>query len=136
MVTSSKPKLPTNWPTPGTTVSIPFFLFVTHSGIVSDRWHGGKPTVISNSARAGGVTEESWDMFSDGLTPSVVDAPTNLNAIEIVRRARTKIGTSYQLLNWNCDSLVTFARGEKPYSVQLAGLIALSVLGFIISTQR
>jgi len=44
-----------SWSQPGMAVSIPTFLIYRHKGIVSDHWHNGKPMIISNSARAGGV---------------------------------------------------------------------------------
>ena len=47
-----------NWPEPGMVVSVPIFLIYRHTGIVSDLQHGGKPMVISTSARSGGA--QSW----------------------------------------------------------------------------
>lgn len=43
------------WPSPGNVVSVPAYIIFRHKGIVSDRWYGGKPMVISNSARAGAM---------------------------------------------------------------------------------
>jgi hypothetical protein len=67
-------------PAPGSIVSVPAYILFRHKGIVSDRWHGGKPMVISNSARAGGVAEEPWDVFTSGQTWKEEGHPGSLSA--------------------------------------------------------
>lgn len=117
------------FPEAGVVVSVPFFLFFSHKGIVSDRWHGGKPMVISNSARSGGVREESWDIFSGGQPVTVVGYPGDLPNHEVVHRARLRIGTQYRLFDWNCEHYVTQVHGLRPQSLQVAVTVALAALG-------
>src|SRR6185437_842991 len=91
---------------PGTVVSVPFLGIFRHRGIVSDRCHDGKPMVISNAASAGGVTEEPWDTFAAGGEVAVEGYPSALPPCAVVQRARGRIGSSYQLFNWNCEHLI------------------------------
>lgn len=125
-----------NWPEPGTVVSVPIFLLYRHTGIVSDRWHGGKPMVISTSARAGGVREESWDTFAQGRVVSVEGYPGNLPRWEVVRRARLLIGTRYDLLSKNCEQFVTFVHGLKPQSAQLAFTVLIALCAGVLAAVR
>jgi hypothetical protein len=116
-----------NWPQPGTVVSIPILLFYRHTGIVSDRWHGGKPMVVSTSVRSGGVREESWDTFAQGRVVTVDGYPGGLPSWEVVRRARSLIGAQYDLLARNCEHFVTFVHGLKPQSAQLALTVVVAL---------
>jgi len=118
---------------PGTIVSVPVIWPVTHKGIVSDRFLNGKPLVISNSARNGRVAEESWDTFSQGKAVSVDGYPSQLSSHLVVSRARSRIGTKYDLFNQNCEHLVTEAHGMSPRSAQLAAFITLGVIGLTIA---
>lgn len=126
--------MPNSQPEPGTVVWIPVFLIYRHSGIVSDRWWGGKPMVISSSGRRGGVFEEPWDEFRQG-SPVYLEGnghPGTLPSHEILRRARSVIGTSYDLLTWNCDDLVTYAHGIKSQATQLGATFAIAVIGCVL----
>lgn len=76
------------WPNPGSVVSVPAYVFFRHKGIVSDRSSGGKPMVISNSARAGGVREESWETFTSGQEWVNEGNVGGLCPSEVLRRAR------------------------------------------------
>jgi hypothetical protein len=123
------------WPQPGSIVSTPMLLLFRHTGIVSDQFSQGKPTVISNSARAGGVYEETWDDFAQGKKVYVEGRPSIGSGQEIVRRARTYIGTRYVLLKWNCEHFVACAIGKKVESKQLdAVVVALLACGVIWAT--
>jgi len=117
---------------PGTVVSVWVFPFYRHKGIVSDRFIEGLPMVISNSARAGGVTEEPWDVFAAGQSVSLEGFPGNLPPYLVVHRARSLVGKSYELFTWNCDHLALYAHGQKPESPQLVGTVAALVLGGIM----
>lgn len=115
------------WPVPGSVVYIFTHLFFRHKGIVSDRWHNGKPMVISNSARRGATYEESWDDFAQGRAVYKEENPSRLPAGHVLANARACIQRKpYDLLGWNCESMVTYAFGLKPSSSQLA---AVSILG-------
>ena len=117
-----------SWPQPGMVVSVPIFLFYRHKGIVSDRWHGGKPMVISTSFRSGGVREEPWDVFAQGLVVTVDGYLGDLPSWKVVRRARSLIGAKYDVLARNCEHLVTYVHGLKPQSSQVALTFAIVTL--------
>jgi hypothetical protein len=116
------------WPETGTLVSIPIALFYRHKGIVSDRWYGGKPMIISNSARSGGAHEESWDVFAEGGAVKVDGYPGGLPNFEVLSRAKSLINSKYDLLRWNCEHFVAYAHGLKPTSPQVAVTVAIATL--------
>lgn len=115
---------------PGDTIGVRVG-FVTHVGIVSDRYSDGAPMVISNSHRAGGVTEEPMSVFQGRYPLVSVAQPKTLPAGHILSLARQKLGTRWNLLSWNCEHFVHWAHGLEPKSPQLshavafAGLVAL-----------
>ena len=113
---------------PGTVVTVWVFPFFRHKGIVSDRFCGGKPMVLSNSARTEGVAEESWDVFAAGQQVLVEGYPGSLSPAAVVYRARALVGTKYHLLNWNCEHLVSYAHGMAPRSPQVAIVIAAALI--------
>ena len=121
---------------PGTVVSVSFLGVFRHKGIVSDRCYAGKPTVISNSPTAGGVTEEPWDIFAAGNEVTVEGYPSELPSCTVVQRTRAQIGSPYQLFNWNCEHLVSYAHGQSPASPQVHTIVALSMLFGIIGILR
>lgn len=117
-----------SWPQPGTVVSIPTFLIYRHKGIVSDRWRNGKPMIISNSARAGGVQEEPWDVFAEDHIINVDGYPSGSPNYEVVNRAHSLIGTQYDLFNWNCEHFVASVHKLKKQSYQVTITVAIAVL--------
>lgn len=117
-----------SWPQAGTVVSIPIFLFYRHKGIVSDQWRNGKPMIISNSARSGGVCEEPWDIFAEGNIVMVDGYPGGLSKYEVLNHARSLIGTQYLLFGWNCEHFVTYVHGLKPQSSQVTITVAIATL--------
>ena len=117
---------------PGTVVSVWVFPFFRHKGIVSDRWDGDKPMVIANSARAGGVAEESWDIFAAGQTVVIEGYPSNLPSYVVLQRARSLIAKKYNLFAWNCEHLTAHAHGMKHESPQIAVTLIAVALGTII----
>lgn len=123
------------WPAPGNVVYINTHVFFRHKGIVSDRWHNGKPMVISNSARRGGTYEESWDDFAQGRTVYKEGNPSQLPAWHVLANARACIQRKpYDLLGWNCESMVTYAFGLRPASPQLATVAVLGICAAFIFT--
>jgi hypothetical protein len=122
-----------SYPPPGNVVWIVTHLLWRHKGIVSDRWHNGKPMVISASARAGAVCEESWDVFSDGKQVFDGGYPSQLPQWDVLHRARMLIGRRYQLIEFNCDHFVALAHGdEEPRSPQLAGTMTIALLAVLV----
>jgi len=120
------------WPAPGTIVSVPAYVFLRHKGIVSDRWCGGKPMVISNSARAGGVAEELWDVFTSGQPWKEEGHTGKLTAWEVLSRARCAIHRPYNAFTWNCESFVAYCHGLPPTSPQLASALIVALVGVVI----
>ena len=133
VITQSRAPL---WPLPGSDVSVPIILGYRHRGIVSDRFYDGKPMVISNSARAGGVHEEPWDEFSQGKLVNVEEMQSGTSHWKTIRRARSRIGTPYDLLTWNCEHLVGFAKGLSPSSPQVSVTVALVSLGLVLAARK
>jgi hypothetical protein len=80
-------------PPAGTVVSVPIIFGYRHKGVVSDRRRSGKPTVVSGSAKRGAVCEELWDDFAGGKPVRDDGHPSTLPPHEVLRRARTLIGT-------------------------------------------
>jgi hypothetical protein len=124
------------WPAPGTVVSVPAYVIFRHKGIVSDRWHHGKPMVISNSARAGGIAEESWDDFTSGQPSTSEGYPGKLPLREVMQRARSANRPTYDLFNWNCESFVAFCHGLPPNSPQLSAVALVTLLGIAVAAAR
>lgn len=120
----------------GTVVSVPFLGVFRHKGIVSDRFCNGEPMVISNSPTAGGVTEEPWEAFAAGNQVTVEAYPSNLPPHIVIQRARARIGSRYQLFNWNCEHLVTYAHGLQPATPQVTAVLILAILFGLIRTAR
>lgn len=120
------------WPAPGTIVSVPAYIWFRHKGIVSDRWYGSKPMVISNSARAGGVAEEPWDAFTSGQAWKEEGHPGNLTAWEVLYRARSAAGRPYNAFTWNCEDFVAYCHGLPPTSPQLAVVLLAAAIGAAI----
>lgn len=108
------------YPATGTVVSVPAYFIFRHKGIVSDRWDDGAPLVISNSFRRGGVVEELWHEFTQGQQFQIDDYPNILSPIEVVARARSKIGERYNPLAFNCEHFTKFCHGLAMESGQLA----------------
>jgi hypothetical protein len=119
------------YPAPGTIVSVRAFVFWRHKGIVSDQRYGGKPTVIASSPILG-TREETWDRFRSGQEPVVEGYPSNLPYHEVVRRARSRIGTDYDLLGSNCDHLANYAHDLPMRSEQLLATVGIAVLAGVI----
>lgn len=121
-----------HWPTPGTIVSVPAYIFFRHKGIVSDRSQGGKPMVISNSARTGRIAEETWDAFTSGQPWKDEGHPGNLTAWEVLYRARTAPRVRYNAFTWNCEGFVAYCHGLPPVSPQLAAVVVVALVGAAI----
>ncbi len=124
------------WPAPGTVISVAAYVFFRHKGVVSDRWYQGKPMVISNSARAGGIAEEPWDVFTSGQAWTDEGYPGTLSPWEVLQRARSAYGTKYHVLNWNCESFAAYCHGLPPNSPQVAAVALISLAGIALVAAR
>lgn len=100
-------------------VSTPLVFAFSHVGIVSDRYVNGEPLVISGSMRMRQVVKEPLSVFAVGGIWNVVHLQGPVSGMAVVHRARSVLGTRYQLMSWNCEHLVHFALGMSPKSPQL-----------------
>lgn len=116
---------------PGTVVSVNLGL-ITHLGIVSEN-----ATVISASRKSGMVVEQVPHDFSEGNPISVIGYLGELSPLEVIERAREKIGEPYDLFRNNCEHFVTWVHGLEVRSPQVAkALIAASVIAFAFFLSR
>jgi len=89
--------------------------------------------VLSNSARAKGVAEEPWDVFAAGQQVFVEGYPSGLPPSAVIYRARSQIGSTYDLLNWNCEHLISYAHGSPLKSPQVAFVMAAALIAGLIA---
>ncbi len=115
---------------PGTIVSVPIGP-LTHFGIVSDQQDTGFPYIISCSRRTGQVAEETATVFANGSKIKVHGYPSQLNPFQVVHRARSKLGTKYDLFKWNCEHFVRWVHDVKPESPQLQIATILGVASLL-----
>lgn len=114
-----------NYLQPGTIVSVPIGPF-RHYGLVSAVNATGSPYILSCSSRSGQVAEEPAHIFAGGRDIKVHGFPGVLSAIHVISRARSRIGTKYDLLKWNCEHFVRWAHNLRVESPQLKTTVALS----------
>jgi hypothetical protein len=115
------------WPAPGTIVYVWFLGVFRHKGIVSNRWHNGKPMVIANSVASGGVAEIAWDEFITGLPCYVEGYPSNLHPQDVLYNARQMIGQRYSVAAFNCEHFVCKAHGQQSRSPQFVVAIWVAI---------
>lgn len=121
------------YPSPGTVVWIRAYLLFRHKGIVSDRWYDGKPMVITSDPVVG-VIEQSWDGFRAGQIPQVEGYPSRLPYYEVVRRARSRLGTRYHLFDFNCDQLKNYAHALPVLSEQVQAVaLTAAIVGLAMA---
>ena len=98
----------------GDIVSIRFAGVLRHYGVVTARG-----TVISNSSRHDGVTEQSLDDFADGRSVRLHRRPSDMDGHHVETRARRAIGARYELGGSNCIDLVRHSHRRKPTPWQI-----------------
>ena len=126
----------TAWPRPGSIVSVPAYVLFRHKGIVSDRRYGGKPMVISNSARVGHAAEEPWDVFTSGQGWIDEGYPGALSPWQVLERGRALLNKPYNAFTWNCDMFVLDCHGLPATSVQLSVALLAAALTLAIIVIR
>ena len=124
------------WPTPGSIISVPAYVLLRHKGIVSDRWYGGKPMVISASARVGHGAEEPWDVFTSGQQWAYEGYPGSLQPWEVLQRARALLTKAYDLFAWNCDTFAYASHGIAKVSPQVVMACALAASAVALALAR
>jgi len=122
---------------PGTVVST-MVGPIGHFGIASDRQIGGLQCIISCSQATGQVSEEPANIFTNGKKIKIHAYPGALSPSVVINRARSKLGTAYNFLSWNCEHFIRWVHGIKVESpqLQISALIGLGILGLFYLKQR
>ncbi|MEW8026699.1 MAG: lecithin retinol acyltransferase family protein [Candidatus Thiodiazotropha sp.] len=118
-------------------VSVPFGPF-RHYGLISDQYVSGSPYIFSCSSRAGQVAEEPAHIFAGGQEIKIHGFQSALNYIQVIDRARSRIGTKYNLLRWNCEHYVRWVHNLKAESPQLkkTSALGLFLLGITFTLRK
>jgi hypothetical protein len=121
-------------PEPGMVVYVNFWGRWRHYGIVSERTANGKPTIIANAFRTGGVAEVTWDCFADGRTVYIARPPATVHPLVVVYNARQLMGKPYRLFSSNCEHFVHRCHGLEPSSNQavLLGVLGIGVAAVLL----
>jgi len=88
--------------------------------------------VISNSAHAGDVVEEPWDVFASGQAWKEEGHPGKLPSWEVLYRARSAVYRPYDAFSWNCENFVAYCHGLPATSPQLAVVLIAAAVGAVI----
>ena len=76
------------------------------------------------------VTEEVKEFFPEELT--VIDYPCQYSASEAISRARSKLGSEWELLTNNCEHFVTWAKNGKGKSGQVLTGLTVGGIGGVV----
>ncbi|MBL1294165.1 MAG: lecithin retinol acyltransferase family protein [Thiotrichales bacterium] len=112
-----------------------------HWALVSDKFSGGKPMLISNTWRNGTVQEESWDQVVGSKPFKLHQVRTTTQAGFVLARARSAIGrVKYNLLQYNCEHFVRevisgVAKSKQIKKVAIMGGITLGAI-YLLSKKR
>jgi hypothetical protein len=107
-----------------------------HRGIFAGWNDRGQQSVIHNP-KGGCVKYDTLEVFANGQRVTRINQParTALERNLILARAQSQLGKPYDILNFNCDHLVTYALAGVPSSPQLqlaVGVLALVGIGFAL----
>jgi len=119
---------------PGDVVERPGPWPTQHRGIFAGLNHAGQPCIIHNP-KGGCVRYDTLDVFAAGQQVRFLKRVAR-NATEqrmILVRADSLLGRKYDLINFNCDHLVTYALAGVPTSPQLQALTGLAALCAIVA---
>ncbi len=106
---------------------------VYHFGIAGPVDVYGRPTVIHNSKRHGGVVWTPLEEFTERAPFSVVWAPANAGqASAAVSRAKGQIGQPFDLWKSNCEDFVNWVVSGTAMSPQRVFALALLSLVSVI----
>lgn len=115
----------------GAIVYVPFLGVLKHVGVISDKTINGEPTVISASQKTSMVKEETFEDFSEGKPVELTGISGSLTGMEVVRRARSKVGVKYQLFSLNCEHFARWCHGLKVESKQLQFFVVLASIAIV-----
>lgn len=112
---------------PATVIEVDCGLY-KHAALVTDVFGAdGFPTVIHNSMCFGGVQETTWAECVQNRTYTIAWSADTLTAPFVLIRARSAIGSRYNLLTFNCDHFIRWVFGLRPESPQLKAWAALGL---------
>jgi len=117
---------------PGTWIRVLRSSGVWHHGIISGG-SGGYVWVIHNS-KGLGVACTTVEAFACSASVEIVKTPGSMDAgLAIIRRAMSRIGTSYDLFSANCEHFASWAFNGKAESSQLQQgvFLGLATLGLV-----
>lgn len=103
---------------PGDTIAVRFGGVLSHYGIVTQR-----RTVISNSRKGGGVTEQSLSEFAAGRPIRLCESKPGLEAIAVEHRARRALGADYDLMASNCSHFTRWTHRRRPTALQTVSAV-------------
>lgn len=103
---------------------------VWHEGLIAEP--GTARTVIHKSKRHGRVVEEPIDGFAHGATVRVVGYPGRLEAAEVLRRARARIGEPWTYVQ-NCQRFTRSCHGVPSRSPDVERTAIAGSLGMVIA---
>jgi len=103
----------------------------THVGTVSENH-----LIYSNSRKFGGVLEVNANEFSEGRLIYNLGQKGVLPTWEVLRRAKSRLGERYDLLEFNCEHYNNYSHGLPVESRQIkqaigAGLIAIGAAALL-----
>lgn len=107
-------------------------LATKHRGVFAGWDFFGRAVVIHN-AKNDSVRRDLFETFAAGLPVTVVSRiARNMNQQEmIVGRAESLLGTKFDLWNFNCDHLVTYALAGVASSPQLQVIAGIACLAIV-----
>ena len=126
---------------PGDAIQRPGPLGTMHRGIFVGADFAGRVWVIHN-AKNDCVKWDLLETFAEGQPVSFLKrvARNQQEQILIIARAKSLLGQKFDLLNFNCEHLVTYALAGIPKSPQLGfavgGLLLLGALGGLAAVSR
>jgi len=103
---------------------------------LGDGYIDGERSVLAFSAKARGLVEQKWSVFTESRPFKVVGYLGKLSPAEVMVRARLWKGLSYSLFNRNCEHFVRYAHGLILQSPQLAFASVLSLLAVAMAASK
>jgi len=104
---------------------------IDHRGIVSDAYGAdGQPRILHASQLLGRVVEEDATAFARKAVGPIrfVGYWGSLPPEEVIKRARSQIGTPYKLLRRNCEHFASETHGLAAASPQLRDTVGTAAL--------
>ena len=122
---------------PGAIVMVSMGLY-NHYAIVSDRWHMGRPMLISLSARTGTVKEEPWHECAANRKVILSDLQGLSSPVKVLSKARSMVGElKYSLFGNNCEHFARWTHDLQVESKQIHTFVMVATgLAFLFTLTR